>query len=272
MSRLKTNNYYVVQGFMITKLGLKENELNTFAIIYGFSQAGEGEFKGSVPYIAEWLSVDERSVYRIIKSLVEKKLIIKESPTINGKECNRYRANTETIEKLKNGTDTTVTDTPDNISPVPLTKCHPSPDKMSPPYINNNKYIDSSNNNTHNNISCPVEEIFKMYQTICTNLKKHRLLNDRKRKAINARWNKEANKDIEIFREVFTNANNDPFMCGKGNRGWKADLDYLMSEKGFVRALELSINENEKDNSSGKGFYELWQERLKEVENGNTET
>lgn len=260
MSRLKADNYYVIQGFMITKLGLKGNELCAFAIIYGFSQAGEGEFKGSIPYIAEWLSVDERSVYRIIKSLIEKKLIIKDTPSINGKECNRYKANIETIEKLKNGIDTGVTDMPD------------TPDKMSPPYINNNIYKDNSNNNTNNNISCPFEKIFEMYQTICTNLKKHRLLNESKKKAIKARWYKEGNQNIDTFREVFTNANNDPFMCGNGNRGWKADLDYLMSEKGFVRALEISLNSsNSGGNNTGKSFYEMWQDKMKEVKNGNTE-
>ena len=42
--------YIVIQDWMISDLQLKGNELLTYALIYGFSQDGESEFKGSLKY------------------------------------------------------------------------------------------------------------------------------------------------------------------------------------------------------------------------------
>lgn len=36
-SKVKPENFYVVQGWMISELKLKGNELNVYAIIFGFS-------------------------------------------------------------------------------------------------------------------------------------------------------------------------------------------------------------------------------------------
>ena len=49
--------YIVIQDWMISDLQLKGNELLTYALIYGFSQDGESEFKGSLKYISEFLGV-----------------------------------------------------------------------------------------------------------------------------------------------------------------------------------------------------------------------
>ena len=44
------NNFYTVQGWMVTELGLRGNELAAYAIIYGFSQDGASKFQGSLTY------------------------------------------------------------------------------------------------------------------------------------------------------------------------------------------------------------------------------
>ena len=38
MGKVKDDNYYITYGWMINQLQLKGNELQIFAIIYGFSQ------------------------------------------------------------------------------------------------------------------------------------------------------------------------------------------------------------------------------------------
>ena len=68
-------NYYTVQGWMVTELGLKGNELAAYAIIYGFSQDGQSEFFGSRQYISEWLGCSRRHTLTILNSLVEKGLL-----------------------------------------------------------------------------------------------------------------------------------------------------------------------------------------------------
>lgn len=46
-SVIRDSNYVVIQGWMLTRLGLKGNELMIYAVIYGFTQNGETEFIGS---------------------------------------------------------------------------------------------------------------------------------------------------------------------------------------------------------------------------------
>ena len=74
---MKNSNFYTVTGWMINDLKLSGNELICYAIIYGFSQDGESMFMGSSKYLAEWMNVSQPTVLKVLKSLTEKKLIIK---------------------------------------------------------------------------------------------------------------------------------------------------------------------------------------------------
>ena len=40
MSKVSPDNYVAIQGWMITDLNLKGNDLLIYAVIYGFSQDG----------------------------------------------------------------------------------------------------------------------------------------------------------------------------------------------------------------------------------------
>ena len=51
MEKIKPNNFINIQGWMVTELGLKGNELIIYAIIAGFSQDGESNFHGSLSYL-----------------------------------------------------------------------------------------------------------------------------------------------------------------------------------------------------------------------------
>lgn len=87
----KNDNFIVIQGWMVNELQLKGNELLVYALIYGFSQDGESEFKGSANYIADWLGTSRMTVSRTINSLVDKKLIMKRPVEINGVIFNNYK-------------------------------------------------------------------------------------------------------------------------------------------------------------------------------------
>lgn len=88
---VKDSNYILVQGWMVTDLHLKGNELLVFAIIHGFSQDGENRFTGSLQYLADWTSATKQGVMKNLKSLVEKGYIRKEEKHINGvKFCEYY--------------------------------------------------------------------------------------------------------------------------------------------------------------------------------------
>ena len=70
-----SNNYVVVQGFMVEGLELKGNELFTYALIYGFCQDKDSEFTGSVSYICTWLSCSKNTALKCLKSLIKKAIM-----------------------------------------------------------------------------------------------------------------------------------------------------------------------------------------------------
>ncbi len=93
-SKVKRENHITIQGWMLTDLNLKGNELLIYAIIYGFSQAENQAFSGSLQYLADWTNIAKESVCRVVKSLVEKGYIIKSVKAVNGiRVCEYYAQN-----------------------------------------------------------------------------------------------------------------------------------------------------------------------------------
>lgn len=88
-SVIRDSNYVVIQGWMLTRLGLKGNDLLIYAVIYGFTQNGETEFVGSMKYLADWTNSTVESVRKCIKSLIDKGYIVK---TLDGSGVNAYKA------------------------------------------------------------------------------------------------------------------------------------------------------------------------------------
>ena len=90
-SRVKDGNYYVVQSFMVKDLKLKGLEKDVYAIIYGFSQAGQ-KFDGSLQYLADWTMSTKQGIIKVLKSLQEKDLINKEEEYKNSVKFVKYYA------------------------------------------------------------------------------------------------------------------------------------------------------------------------------------
>lgn len=91
MSKIKDKTYVVIQSFMVNELDLKGNELIIYAIIYGFSQAENQTFSGSLQYLADWTNCTKQGVVKNLKSLVDKGFIAKKENVINSvKFCEYY--------------------------------------------------------------------------------------------------------------------------------------------------------------------------------------
>lgn len=76
---------------MVKNLELKGNELIVYAIIYGFSQAEEQSFTGSLQYLADWTNSTKQGVLKNLKSLLNKGLIIKNEQSVCGVKFCEYR-------------------------------------------------------------------------------------------------------------------------------------------------------------------------------------
>lgn len=98
MSKVKDETYIVIQSFMVNELNLKGNELIIYAIIYGFSQAENQTFSGSLQYLADWTNCTKQGVIKILKSLVDKGFIVKKENVINNvKFCEYYSTKFNTL-------------------------------------------------------------------------------------------------------------------------------------------------------------------------------
>lgn len=99
----KDENYITIQGWMITRLKLKGNDLILFALIYGFSQDDETEFRGSQKYMCEVLNRTRPTVAKSLENLASLGLIIKRVETMSGVTFNRYKVNLQGVKKLYMG-------------------------------------------------------------------------------------------------------------------------------------------------------------------------
>lgn len=90
---IKDENYFTIFGWMINKLHLKGNELSVYAIIYGFTQDGETEFKGSREYIMSFTGIEsKKTVSQVLNSLESKGYIEKILDNKVTGSTNRYKA------------------------------------------------------------------------------------------------------------------------------------------------------------------------------------
>ena len=95
----KKQSYIMILDWMVDKYKLKGNELLAYALIYGFSQDGESEYKGSFAYLSRWLGADRATIIRVLKRLESKGLLTKRQELVAGKVNNRYVAEVpETVE------------------------------------------------------------------------------------------------------------------------------------------------------------------------------
>ena len=97
---VKNENYLVIQGWMITELKLKGNELLIYAIIYGFSQNNQ-QFTGSHRYLADWCNSTRQGIMKNIESLIKKNLLEKKEIFINNVKFCRYRTLDINVEYLQ---------------------------------------------------------------------------------------------------------------------------------------------------------------------------
>ena len=81
------------------------------------------------------------------------------------------------------------------------------------------------------------------YNSVCKSLPKCQRLNPKRSKAI---ANILKNFTEEEILEVFNNLENSDFCKGKNDRGWRADIDFLLREDKFISILEGKYNSHKR--------------------------
>lgn len=90
MGKVRAENYITIQGWMVTDLELKGNELLLYALIYGFSQ-DDGYYTGGLQYVMEWLNCSKPTAIATLKTLTEKELIERIETEVNNVKVVNYR-------------------------------------------------------------------------------------------------------------------------------------------------------------------------------------
>jgi len=97
-------------------------------------------------------------------------------------------------------------------------------------------------------LDVPYKKIKEMYNEICQSFTPIRKMTDRRKKHIRARWREE--KDIEVFKRVFENAEKSQFMQGDNDRSWTADFDWIIkNDTNFNKILEGKYNHDSNPDS-----------------------
>ena len=91
-SKIKNENFITIMGFMVNDLNLKGNELLVYSIIYGFSQAENQIFTGSLQYLSDWTNSTKQGIMKVLKSLTAKGFILKNEKYFNGVKFVEYYA------------------------------------------------------------------------------------------------------------------------------------------------------------------------------------
>lgn len=217
-SKVRDDNFFLVSGWMLNRLGLKGTALHVFAIIYGFSQDGEGSFTGSLQYLMDFTNTSSKhTVLKALKELVDKEYIVKLENTINGVRFCTYKTNAPVVQKLHQGG---AENAPEVVQKMHLGSAETAP---------NNKDINKPLKNKD-----IVNEVIELYHSVCVSFPTIRAVSDARRKAILARLE---SYTLEDFRTVFENAESSSFLKG-ADGGWKASFDWLIKEANMLKVLE----------------------------------
>ena len=216
-SKVRDDNFFLVSGWMLNRLGLKGTALHVFAIIYGFSQDGEGSFTGSLQYLCDFTNTTKKPVIKALKELTDMGYVLKTENTINGVKFNTYKTSPLVVEKLHRGSG--------EITPGVVEKVHRGSGETPP----NNKDINKPLKNKD-----IVNEVIELYHSVCVSFPTIRAVSDARKKAILARLE---SYTLEDFRTVFENAESSSFLKG-ADGGWKASFDWLIKEANMLKVLE----------------------------------
>ncbi len=220
-SKVNRDNYIVIQGFMLTDLNLKGNELILYACIYGFSQSEGQKFTGSLQYLADWTNSTKQGVVKSLKSLVEKGYLEKTDTVINGVKFCEYR-----VTKFNGVCNSVVQGMQQSLT---------GGMKQS---LTNNIALDNIENKKEDKKEKSIDyvAIANAYKEICISFPVIRHLSEARKKAIKARINSGYTQDD--FITLFRMAQESDFLKGKNDRKWSADFDWLIKDSNMAKVLD----------------------------------
>lgn len=222
---MQDGGFLVIQKWMLTDLNLKSTELMVYAIIYGFSQDGQGECWASLDYFQLWTGASRSSIIRAINSLEEKGLI----------ERRRREGTTSALRAVDGGVKM-------KRGGVNLKR---GGVKMTPNNKTNNKTNNKEINKESDEVAVEVQRTYDLFIEKFDKNPNTFKLTPKRQKKIKARL-----KDCgeTMLREAIENTAKNEFYRGKNDRGWKADLDFIIrSYEQVERLANMEVVQEERE-------------------------
>jgi hypothetical protein len=98
----------------------------------------------------------------------------------------------------------------------------------------------------------PYREIADLYHDLCPSLPRIRVLTDKRKQQIRARWKKY--RDLEIFEELFRRAEESDFLSGRSGKWTSCNFDWLMNENNMVKVLEGNYSNRDPTPSPARDY------------------
>lgn len=220
--------FILICGWMINRLHLSGNRLLVFATIHSFSQGTTQDYRLGIKYLMESTNAGRRTIIDSLKWLTENELIEKQVVEIGGVEF-AYYSTAPLVRKLHQGGAETapikdaIKDAKDYEYAISR-----SEDKSSSLDISYSPESPSENGKT------PYSLIQQKYNELCPNLTSCRVLNEKRKQMMQRAWSRHQEELFEIFRK----ANAQPFLAGDNDSGWRADIEFVLTESKIAKILE----------------------------------
>lgn len=216
---MKSDNFVVIQGWMMNELNLKGNDLLVFALIYGFTRDGKTKFASGRQYIAESFNISLPTVDKALQNLIALNYIVKISCE-NQADTDKYYANISSKETL----------VPGNIS---------SKETLHNKYTREssnitNKQQELFDTNKEDTYKEKIDRFVEEYNSTCKSLPKCVRMSSKRGKGI---LNIIKKFSAEEITEVFNKLEESDFCSGRSGK-WRADIDFILREDKFISVLE----------------------------------
>ena len=241
-TKVKDDNFIVIQGWMLSKLHLIGNDLLVYAIIYGFTQDGYTTFKGSQRYLADWCNATERGIKNNLKRLLDDELI--EAVCVNERGITEYRTVLNKTERddpkvshMKNEnrgeyySTEGVNNIPDGVNNIPI-----GGEYYSDNNIDNNIELKDSRKDSATSQKDLISKFVNDFSSICISYPKIRGISPNRKHAILKLLNKYSYDDILL---MLHKAEESDFLTNRNkNNDWCATFDWILKDTNADKILE----------------------------------
>lgn len=94
-------------------------------------------------------------------------------------------------------------------------------------------------NRTDNTSPCPHRQIIELYHSTLPELPEVRVWSKNRERKLRARWKSDPKyQDLKWWKRFFESVKASPFLIGDSSNGWKADLEWLITENNFIKVIE----------------------------------